>query len=109
MKDEAKARNEELFRTVNEEIEAISQTIPATAPTMDFLCECDHLDCQGKVNATRAEYEAVRAEPTHFIVLPAHVDPFVEHVVSSGERFVVVEKQGAAARDAEENDPRDEP
>jgi hypothetical protein len=50
----------------------------------------------------------VRAAPTHFVVLPAHVDRQVEHVVSENERFAVVEKQGAAAKDAEEQDPRDD-
>ena|SRR5579864_1537937 len=107
MSSDAKARNEELFRQVNERIEAISQSIPASDPTMEFLCECDDVECQGTLRATRAEYESVRAEPTHFVVLPGHVDPQVEHVVLSDERFLVVEKEGAAASDAEENDPRD--
>jgi hypothetical protein len=107
MNDDARARNEDFFREVNEQIEAVSQTIPTTERTMDFLCECDDLECQGKVNATRTEYESVRAVSTHFIVLPDHVDPQVEHVVSSNERFLVVEKEGVAARRAEESDPRD--
>jgi hypothetical protein len=107
MNTDAKARNEEFFRQVNEQIEAISQTIPASEPTMEFLCECDDLTCQGKVEATRSEYESARAVPTHFIVLPEHVDTGVEHVVSSNDRFVVVEKEGAAASDAEAHNPRD--
>jgi len=107
MNVDAKSRNEEFFRQVNEQIDAVSQTIPATEPTMDFLCECDDLGCQGKVEATRSEYESVRAVPTHFIVLPHHVDPQVEHLISSNDRFGVVEKQGEAARDAEAHDPRD--
>lgn len=105
--DDAKARNEEIFRNVNERIEGVSQTVPATEPTMAFLCECDDLECHGKIEATRAQYESVRAVSTHFIVLPGHVDPEVEHVVFSDDRFVVVEKEGAAARDAEADDPRD--
>ena len=103
---DAKARNEEFFRLVNEEIDAVSETVPATEPTMRFLCECDDLGCQGKVELTRAEYESVRAVPTHFIVLPHHVDPEVEHSISSNDRFAVVEKEGEAARDAEAHDPR---
>jgi hypothetical protein len=103
----AKARNEELFRRVNEQIEAVSQTIPATEPTMEFLCECDDLGCQGKVKAIRAEYESVRAVATHFILLPHHVDPVVEDLISSNDRFGVVEKEGEAARDAEGHDPRE--
>ena len=103
----AAARNEELFRTVNEQIEAVSQTLAGTDPNMDFLCECDQIDCVAKVSATRDEYESVRAVSTHFIVVPEHVDPSVEHVVVlSNDRFAVVEKEAAAARDAEEHDPR---
>jgi hypothetical protein len=55
---------------------------------------------------SREEYESVRAEATHFIVLAGHQDPSVERVTYSNERFLVVEKQGAAALDALENDPR---
>jgi alpha-D-ribose 1-methylphosphonate 5-triphosphate diphosphatase PhnM len=105
---DAKDKNEDLFREVNERIEAISATVPVAEPTMDFLCECDDAECQEKVRATRAEYEAVRAESTHFIVLANHVDPSVEHVIASNERFLVVEKEGAAARRAEESDPREQ-
>ena len=107
MQSEAKARNEALFRRVNEKIEAVSQTISATDTTMDFLCECDDVECRKTVNATRAEYESVRAVPTHFIVVPGHVDGGVERVIASNERFLIVEKQGAAAKLAEESDPRD--
>jgi hypothetical protein len=35
----------------------------------------------------------LRAVPTHFVVLPAHVDRRVEHVVSENERFAVVENR----------------
>lgn len=106
MTPDARARNEELFRQVNERIEDASHTVPTTEPTMRFLCECDDLECHGTVDVTRAEYESVRAEPTHFIVLPEHVDPEIEHVVLADDRFRVVEKEGAAARDAEAHDPR---
>lgn len=106
MADDARARNEAFFREVNEQIEGASQTIPATELTMEFLCECDDLACQAKLQVTRAEYEAVRAEPTHFIVDPGHPDPSVEHVVLTNERFLVVEKEGAPAKAAEESDPR---
>jgi|SRR5579862_1148100 len=106
MRSEAREQNEALFRNVNEQIEAISQTLP-TVQAMEYLCECDDLNCQNMVWATPAEYESVRAEPTHFIVLPTHVDPRVEHVVSLHDRFAVVEKEGAAATKAKENDPRE--
>jgi hypothetical protein len=107
MNRDAAAKNEELFRTVNEQIEAISEAVAVTDPTMEFLCECDRVDCHATVNATRAEYESVRAISTHFIAVPHHVDPSVEHVVFSNERFLVVEKEGEAAERAVESDPRE--
>jgi hypothetical protein len=105
---DAAARNEALFRRVNEKIEAVSQTISTTDPTMDFLCECDDVTCRKTVNVSRAEYESVRAVPTHFILVPGHADRGIERVIASNERFLVVEKQGAAARSAEESDPRND-
>jgi hypothetical protein len=107
MRGEARAKNEELFRNVNERIEAFSQTVAQDDPMMEYLCECDSAGCYERVRATRGEYESVRAEPTHFIVLAGHQDPKVERVTFSNDRFLVVEKQGAAARDAVETDPRD--
>ena len=106
MRDAAKAKNEQLFRDVNEQIESLSQTIAPNDTTMEFLCECDNVECHEKVNATRSEYESVRAVPTQFIVIPGHQDRRVEHVAISNERFLVVEKEGAAAREALESDPR---
>jgi hypothetical protein len=106
MRDESLAKNEELFRKVNERIELVSHAVAQDDALMEYLCECDRPDCYNRVHATRSEYEAVRAESTHFIVLPGHEDPRVERVALSNERFLIVEKQGAAARDAEESDPR---
>ena len=100
-------RNEALFRAVNERIEDVSQTVPPDEQLMQFLCECDNKACAEKISATRAEYEAVRAVATHFIVLPGHEDPDIEHVVLRGERFLVVEKEGLAAQEAEKSDPRE--
>ena len=106
MRDAAQAKNEELFRNVNERIETLSETIARDDPMMEYLCECDSPDCHEKLRATRAEYESVRAEATQFIVLPGHEDRRVERVIFSNDRFLIVEKQGAAAQDAEETDPR---
>jgi hypothetical protein len=104
---DSRARNEALFREVNERIEDASSTVAPDEQLMAFLCECDNTACAEKVNATRAEYEAVRAVATHFIVLPGHEDPGVERVALRTDRFLVVEKEGGAAQDAEESDPRE--
>jgi hypothetical protein len=106
MREDSLAKNEELFREVNERIETVNQTVEDDS-LMEYLCECDRPGCYDKVKATRGEYESVRAESTHFIVLPGHEDPRIERVVLVNERFLVVEKQGEAGRDAEVTDPRE--
>jgi hypothetical protein len=106
MRTEAQAKNEELFRNVNERIESLSQRVAPSDQAMEYLCECDRPDCYERVKASREEYESVRAEPTHFIVLAGHQDPRLERVAYSNERFLIVEKQGAAALEAEKTDPR---
>ena len=107
MPSDTRERNEALFREVNERIEDVGTTLMPDDQPMEFLCECDDRDCVEKVSATRAEYEAIRAVGTHFVVLPGHEDPNVEHVVHQTERFLVVEKEGEAAHEAEESDPRE--
>jgi hypothetical protein len=106
MPGDARERNEALFREVNERIEDVSTTLVPDDEPMEFLCECDKRDCVEKVSATQAEYEAIRAVETQFVVLPGHEDPGVEHVVQQTERFLVVEKEGEAAHEAQESDPR---
>ncbi len=99
-------RNEALFREVNERIEDVGTALAPDDAPMEFLCECDDPDCVEKVSATRPEYEAIRAVATHFVVVPGHEDPSVEHVVQRTDRFLVVEKEGEAAHEAQEDDPR---
>jgi hypothetical protein len=106
MPGDARERNEALFREVNERIEDVSSTVALDEQLMEFLCECDSTACMEKISATRAEYEAIRTDATHFIVLPSHEDPDVEHVAEQNERFLVVEKEGRAGQEAEESDPR---
>ena len=99
--------NEALFREINERIEAVGTTLAPDNVPLEFLCECDDTDCVEKVSVTRAEYEAIRALATHFVVLPGHEDPGIEQVVQHTERFLVVEKEGEAAREALADDPRE--
>jgi hypothetical protein len=107
MPRDPRERNEALFREINERIEDVGTALAPDDVPMLFLCECDDKECVEKVSATRAEYEAIRAVATHFVVLPGHEDPGVEHVVQKTERFLVVEKEGEAAHEAQKDDPRE--
>ena len=104
------AENEAAFRDVNESLRYVASNAVDTVQTMRLICECGDGACAAFVGVTVAEYEAVRAVPTHFIVLPDHVAGDIERVVSSNERFAVVEKRpGEPAEIARETDPRDDP
>lgn len=107
-REERAARNQALFRGVNERLEGLAKAFETIAGIESaFTCECADLHCLGHVSLTVDEYEAVRRYPNRFFVLPGHVYPDVEIVVSENERFVVVDKTGVAAQIARAEDPRD--
>ena len=100
------AKNEALFREVNERIAEVNEPLAPEEPS-DYLCECGSRDCTEPVALTRAEYEKVRGVPTHFAVVSGHVVPDVEHVMAESGRYVIVEKNAPdAARIAIARDPR---
>lgn len=108
-RDRRLAENEAAFRDVNESIRYVAANAVDTVQTMHLVCECGDDTCAEFVDVTVAEYEAVRAVPTHFLVLSGHVLGEIERVVSSNERFAVVEKRpGEPAEIARETDPRDD-
>jgi hypothetical protein len=98
------ARNEALFRSVNERVEEVVQ--PGRDEEIDFLCECGDSDCVEKVTLTRTEYENVRTDARQFAVLPGHDIPEIELVVRRMDRFLVVQKLPEEAQIAEQTDPR---
>jgi hypothetical protein len=62
--------NEGLFREVNERIAELDERVEL-APT-EFVCECADASCSEHVQLSDAEYEAVRADPVRFFVMPGH-------------------------------------
>ena len=102
-REERIGKNEALFREVNERIREIT-THDADA---EFLCECGDQGCVQAIRMTIGEYEGLRADPTHFAIVPGHEIPDVEQVIIANERFAVVEKLvGEATKVAIETDPR---
>jgi hypothetical protein len=102
---ERQGRNESLFREVNERIAELNQTFQVEGRS-EFLCECSQEECKEPLSISLDEYEAVRRESTRFFVIPGHEDQSVERVVERNDRYVVVEKVGDAAAEADDLDPR---
>ena len=85
----SEATHSRLFREVNERIAQITSSW-AWEEEQGFLCECARPDCTEAVELTRAQWEAVRAMPSHYVTVPGHERPGVEHVVERRDSFVVV-------------------
>ena len=108
VRHERAARNQSLFRQVNERIEALNESFGLVLPMGDWVCECANESCIVQIELTLAEYEAVRKRGDHFVVAPSekHVWPDVEHVVKRTDRYWVVEKVGESSEMAKAIDPR---
>jgi len=100
------ARNEALFREVNEHIREVAAGHGGDEHVYEFVCECADAQCRELVPLTLAAYEEIRASGSRFLVVPGHAVPAVEDVVATAADHVVVEKVGAAGAVAERLDPR---
>jgi hypothetical protein len=106
VREERLAKNEIVFRTVNESIQELSISLGGP-DNYEFICECSARDCLDRVMLTRVQYEYVRAEGTRFFVMPGHENVAVEEVVETMPTYLVVEKDGHAGVVADFADPRD--
>jgi hypothetical protein len=99
------ASNEALFREVNERIEVMAHNLGPEVP-YEFLCECANADCTFRLTLPIATYEAIRADPKQFVVLPLHFTPEIEDLVVKDDTHWVVRKTGEAGEYVEHLDPR---
>ena len=96
-------RGQSLFRYVNEQIEKVARE---GAFEGEILCECADPGCVRRIGLTCDEYDAVRATPTLFFVVPGHEVSEIERVIAGTGRYSVVEKFGAGGKVAVRLDPR---
>lgn len=99
------ARNESVFRHVNERIaETVEQF------DMDetlFVCECADPGCHHRVEVPLDTYEEVRDDATRFIVADGHEEADFERIVSKGGGFAIIEKMTHRLRTmVRQSDPR---
>jgi hypothetical protein len=93
------ARNEALFREVNERIAQLGESAQAWSPDgkIEFLCECgEEGGCGERVRMPLEVYERVRGQDDRFAVKPGHETPELERAVDWTEEYVIVDKIRAA-------------
>ena len=98
------ARNESLFREVNQNIAQLEEQHGDTTTEPVFVCECANDGCTERLTVDPETYRRVRREPRHFLVLPGHQDPQIERVVETYPGYLIVEKTGAAGQVAEQTE-----
>jgi hypothetical protein len=102
---ERAARNEEIFRGVNERIEEGVER-HGVASAVPYHCECGDASCFETVELRPSDYEHVLRERYRFIVLPGHENPTIEHVVERHSGHLVVEKTGEAREQLDQDHPQ---
>ena len=106
--DERLAKNEILFRAVNERLDDLGE-LSVWSDRTEYLCECSDTACIEGIELEQEEYERARSRPTVFFVVPGHERPGLEKVVEEHERFFLVEKTAAVdavvATDPREDEP----
>ena len=101
------ARNEILFREINERLKEMQETFNVENERSEFVCECGNVECTERIDMSLPEYEALRSDPTTFAVVPGHQVEDVEVVVATHPEHLIVRKRGGeAAQLARADDPR---
>lgn len=102
---ERAARNEEIFRGVNERIEEGADRHKVQTP-LPFHCECSNASCVDTIEIPPPVYESVVSERYRFVVIPGHEDAAVERIIERHAEFVVVEKIGEAREQIDRDHPQ---
>jgi hypothetical protein len=99
------ARNEEIFRGVNERIrqDAVEHGVESPFP---FHCECARSSCVATIEMPPPSYERVARERYRFVLIPGHEDAAIERVVERERSYVVVEKVGEAREQLDRDHPQ---
>ena len=98
------ARNEEIFRGLNERIEQGAEQHGVEAP-LRFHCECGQASCVDTIDIRPPDYERVTHERYRFVLVPGHENPEIERIVEQHADFLVVEKIGEAREQIDRDQP----
>src|SRR5205814_9771024 len=98
------ARNQALFREVNERLLELAEGFQDGS--MQFVCECSNQECTQTVNMNHEEYESVRGRSTFFVVASGHEALAVEESIDRRAVRTIVQKVTASDYGAATDPPR---
>ncbi|HET7045017.1 MAG TPA: hypothetical protein VFI37_09230 [Gaiellaceae bacterium] len=93
-REERLARNEVLFREVNERIKDVSELTGTLDGGPEFLCVCADAGCIERIGLSLGEYETLRADPRRFVVLRGHETDVERVVADRGTHLTPERRQG---------------
>jgi hypothetical protein len=99
------AENEATFRAANETLEQKAAELGFAGERTPYLCECEDPSCTSILQLSRADYEAVRAHPKRFVMVPGHQEPD-DRLVEEKATYTVIEKVGEEGELVAEQNPR---
>ena len=105
-REERLAKNEALFRDINERIEQAAQRDVPSSEKYGFVCECANEDCFELIHITVGDYEHLRTDPLRFMVIEGHEVPEIEDVVERHPGYYIVAKTGPEQQIVRDADPR---
>ena len=107
-KQQRAARNQSLFREVNERVKDVNDGFHVFTDLNDWVCECANESCVERIELSAQEYEHIRKHGARFFVAPSseHVWPEVERIVERHPNYWIVEKIEHGAEMATDLDPR---
>lgn len=98
------AKNQEVFRAANREIQHAEQEAGGDNNSqIEVLCECGRDGCSGVITLTVGEYEGAHSQEDRFVVLRGHESEEIERVVEERGTYLVVDKFGEAQEIVEDD------
>ena len=84
------ARNEALFREVNDQIHEVHDDWGKRESR--YICECADPHCFETIALSNDTYRNLREDPQRFVLVPGHELAELERVVERFQSYLVVEK-----------------
>ena len=82
---------EEFYRQIND-----LMTRNGTRADGRYMCECANPYCNVTMDVTAEDIDVLHSLPGHYVILPGHEIPDVEHVVHATATYTIVQKNGVA-------------